>query len=120
MDEQLTPYDIERRLLVLSRELDSATTDLADAEAAYHKSKSEYELLIAKTRIKLAEEYKGQKLTVQEKEDMALVRCEREHLALAADTAWVRGSRGNIERIKTQIDVARSMGTSVRAAMEVS
>jgi hypothetical protein len=60
----------------------------------------------------------GVKLTVQEKEDIATVECQSELQRLAIAEAIVRAARGNASRIKTQIDIARSIGTSVRAALD--
>jgi hypothetical protein len=34
--------------------------------------------------------------------------------------AVVKATRANMQRIKTQIDIARSVGTSVRSSMEIS
>jgi hypothetical protein len=38
---------------------------------------------------------------------------------MAMIEATVKSSRGNMARLKTQVDIARSVGSSVRASMEV-
>jgi hypothetical protein len=60
----------------------------------------------------------GYKVTVAEVEDEALLRCQDELLALNGAEAVVKAMRANMVRVRTQIDIARSLGTSVRAAFE--
>lgn len=118
MGEILTPHNVERRLIELSNELDEVSHDLTAAETVYYESKMRYELAIARKRLEIADELRGTKTTVQEREDMALIAVEDYAMELAANEAILRSSRANIARIKTQIDVARSLGTSVRASYE--
>ena len=43
-----------------------------------------------------------------------------ERLVMATAEAIVRAARSNASRIRTQVDIARSVGTSVRTSMELS
>lgn len=115
----MTPADIEDRYLVLSKELDEAYQELEDAEYAFHTTKSEYELALARTRLDLIRNT-SVKMTVGEREDEALSRCADERRELGANEARVRAARGNVSRIQVQVDLARSMGTSIRTAMDLS
>ena len=117
----LTPVDIEQRLNGLSEELDEAYEEMAFQEMEYQKAKHKYEMTAARARMQLGHQYKdsGLRLTVQDKEDMALEKCQGEALALAIAEAQVKASRANLARIRTQIDVARSMGASIRSATEL-
>ena len=39
---------------------------------------------------------------------------------MATAEALVRASRANAQRIRTQVDIARSIGTSVRTSMDIA
>ena len=114
----VTPQQIEQRLKDLSREVDQSHKDLADAEANYFKTKAAYELALAHARLSLAGNREA-KLTVSDKADMALVSTEDLHMKMAAAEAVVRAARANASRIRTQVDIARSIGTSVRTSMDL-
>lgn len=117
MADVVTPQMIEARLRQLSHEIDKSHDDLVKAENAYYGVKAEYELALAQARLRLATS--GTKMTVQDKADMALVQCEALHTQMAVAEAMVRAARANAQRIRTQVDIARSVGTSVRTSMEV-
>lgn len=121
MTEIVSPAAVERRLIALSKELDEATEALMDQERVYFVCKAALEVKLAERRYRTAQRMadKGVKATVQEKEDMALLECREEIMAAATAEGNVRAFRANVARVKTQIDVARSVGTSVRAAMEL-
>jgi hypothetical protein len=114
----VTPAQIEQRLVQLSKEVDAAHGELVDAESKYHTFKADYEIAVARARLKAT---RGQeiKLTVQEREDIATIQCEDELRALAIAEALVKAARGNSNRVRTQVDIARSVGTSVRTSMDV-
>lgn len=118
----VTPQAVERRLVDLSKELDEANTALVAAEHEYMRSKSAWEINSARTRLSLKSEAasNGQKLTVQDVEDAAIVKCEHDLTAYNASEAVVKAARANIVRVRTQIDIARSVGTSVRSSMEIA
>ena len=122
MNEIVTPQAVEKRLRDLGRELDDAQAELVLAEDSYAKWKSEFEVNCAKARLRIGKAALavGQKITVQEKEDQALVECEVQDRGLLGSEAVVKATRANMQRIKTQIDIARSVGTSVRSSMELA
>lgn len=121
MNKLVTPADVETKLISLSKELDEAHEKLEAAETAYGEAKPEWDLQAAKTRlaVRARANESGRKMTVQEIEDEALIRCEVAYVAFCAADAMVRVARANVGRIKVQIDIARSVGTAVRAAMDM-
>jgi hypothetical protein len=116
----LTPYEVERRLLHLSQELDAATQDLVEAEAAFTTSKRVLEMALARARVDIARENSDARLTVQEKGDIALIKCEEQVLQADADEIWVRGTKAQVANLRTQVDIIRSIGTSVRSSMDIA
>ncbi len=115
----VTPQQIEQRLKDLSREVDASHADLSAAELNYFKTKAAYELALAHSRLSLAGNREA-KLTVSDKADMALVSTEDLHMKMAAAEAVVRAARANASRVRTQVDIARSIGTSVRTSMDLA
>ena len=118
----VTPAQVEKRLYDLSKELDTIQKDLEDQEDNYYITKARYEVALAKTRMEYASKSapNGKNYTLQEREDLALIQNEELHFQLAQAEALVKASRANASRIKTQVDIARSIGTSVRVSMEVA
>lgn len=119
MNNVVTPQMIEQRLRDLSREVDQSYKDLSEAENQYFTVKAKYELALAHGRLSLAGK-QDMKLTVSDKADMALVSTEELHVKMATTEALVRAARANASRIRTQVDIARSIGTSVRTSMDLS
>jgi hypothetical protein len=119
MSQVVTPQMIEQRLRDLSKEVDQSHKDLADAEQLYYTTKAKYELALAHGRLSLSGKQET-KLTVSDKADMALISAEELHMKMAVAEAVVRAARSNASRIRTQVDIARSVGTSVRTSMELS
>ena len=121
MSDIVTPAMVERRLYDLSKEVDTANTELGMAEAQYLTAKAKYEVEMARSRLENA--YKsapnGKNYTVGEREDLALVANASLHMEMATAEITVRASRANAQRVRTQVDLARSIGTSVRTSMEV-
>lgn len=117
----MTPAQVEFRLRQLGREMDDAHIALVNAESEYARAKSMYEVESARARMAIKQQSLeiGAKITVQEIEDRAMIRTEEHFTALNASEAVVRSARANVARIRTHIDIARSVGTSVRASMEV-
>ena len=111
----VTPQGIENRLVALSKEVDEAHESLVEAERNYHKSKSDYEIAIAKARLSFGET----KMRVQDIQDRALLLCANQYQQINIAEAIVKAARGNATRIRTQVDIARSIGTSVRASLEM-
>lgn len=112
----VTPASVEKRLLDLSKEIDEAQRFLDESEREYFTAKSECEIALAKSR--LGQKSDSIKRTVSEREDMATIVCQDLIRAVAIADAKVRSARGNASRVKTQIDIARSVGTSVRASLD--
>ena len=123
MTEQIiTPQMVENHLRKLSKEIDEAHSELQEAESHYLSYKAQYEIALARTRLDLARRSSpsGKNYTVGEREDMAILENEELHLRLASAEALVKGARANAQRIRTQVDIARSVGTSVRTSMDMS
>lgn len=113
----ITPERVENRLYELSKEIDTAHDDLVTAEKAYHIAKGNFEVSVARARLNIG--LNNLKLRVGDVADRALVECEQEWYALQQAEALVKAARANAARVRTQVDIARSIGTSVRAAMDV-
>lgn len=116
-NEILTPQKIEKRLYDLSKQIDEAHRELIDAESDYYEKKYSYEMELAKTRLRYA--HPDHKMTIAMREDRALVENEILGVALNIAEVRVRAARANAKRIETQVEITRSLGTSVRASMEI-
>ena len=112
----ITPEQIEKRLVELVKQVDEAQEQLSIAEREYYVAKTEFEIASAKSRLVLSSQ--GVK-TIQEREDRALVINEELAMRVAIAEAKVKAARGNSQRVREQVDIARSIGTSVRAAMDL-
>lgn len=121
MSEIITPAQVEQRLLQLSGLLDKAQEQLNSAEEQYTSVKAQFEIAMAKSRIALATEVgaNNKLLTATEKEDKALIANENLHLIISSAEILVKASRANVTNLKTQVDIARSIGSSVRSALEI-
>jgi hypothetical protein len=113
----ITPDKVEARLYELSKEIDVAHDELVKAEKAYHTAKARFEISVARARLNIG--LNNLKLRVGDVADRALVECENEWFDLQQTEALVKAARGNANRVRTQVDIARSIGTSVRASLEV-
>jgi len=118
----VTPVQVEARLKDLSKLIDEAHDDLVDSEMLYHAAKATYEVAMAKSRIELAgkSDAGGRNRTVGEREDLALLANEERHMKVAECEAIVKANRANVARLRVQVDIARSIGTSVRTGMDAS
>jgi hypothetical protein len=113
----ITPEKVETRLYELSKEIDVAHEELVAAEKQYHKAKAVFEIAIARSRINIG--LNNLKLRVGDVADKALIECEKEWQDIQYAEALVKAARGNAQRVRTQVDIARSIGTSVRASMDI-
>jgi hypothetical protein len=122
MTEIITPAMVEQKLRGLSKEVDDAHKVLVEVETIYHGIKADYEIAMAKSRMTLATKSSptGKNYTVGEREDMALVENEELHKDLAILQAKILATRANTNRLKMQVDIARSVGTSVRTSMDLT
>jgi hypothetical protein len=118
----VTPEQVERRLKELSKLIDQAHDQLVTAEKDFHISKAEYEIALAESRIKFASVSSptGKNYTVGEREDMAILEHQNKHRMVAVAEAVVKANRANVARYRVQVDIARSIGTSVRTGMDVA
>lgn len=112
----VTPQVIENRLTALSKDIDSAQEWLEEAEKEYHTAKTEYELGMAKARMTFSS---AGKLRVQDVQDAALLQNADSYIRVNNAEASVKAARGNAQRVRTQVDIARSIGTSVRSSLEL-
>lgn len=112
----ITPEKVEARLYELSKEIDTAHDELVEAEKAYHTSKAKFEIAIAHARVTIG--LANMKLRVGDVADKALIQCESEWQQIQLAEALVKAARANANRVRTQVDIARSIGTSVRASMD--
>ncbi len=122
MTQVVTPQQIESRLYALSKEVDEAHEGLITTEREFHEITAHYEVAMARSRIVLASKSSptGKNYTVGEREDMALVENAEAHFKIATIEAQVKAARANVQRLKTQVEIARSMSASVRSSMELS
>lgn len=112
---EFTPQEIEKRLFFLSKEIDEVQNALTDAETNYIKLKGQFEIGMAKTRLSLVA-----KMTQGEREDRALTTNEDTYLQLNSAEVLVKALRQKMANVKTQVDIARSIGSSVRASMDLT
>ena len=113
----ITPQQIEKRLHDLSLEMNQAHNDLVEAEHEFHSASATYEVAMAKARMKNS--HSDLKMTATMREDQALIENEAMHLRLAIAEASVKASRANVNRIKTQVDITRSISSSIKATLEL-
>ena len=109
--------EVEKRLVALSKEIDTAHQELTAAEAKFHTNKAGLEIAMAKSRMKNS--HPDMKMTSTQREDLALIENSVEHMAVAISEAEVKAARANANRIRTQVDIARSISVSVRASLEI-
>ena len=122
MPDVITPAMIEKRLRDLSKEVDEAHMYLVNTETNYNEIKGNYEIAMAKSRMKYATTSSptGKNYTVQEREDLALIDNEQLYQDLGLVDAQVKAARANTQRLRIQVEIARSVGTSVRTSMDLT
>lgn len=122
MSEIITPAMVEKRLHALSKEIDSAHIDLVQIETRFNSVKGDYEIGMAKSRMHYASTSSptGKNYTVQEREDLALLDNKDLYATLGIVDAQVKAARANTARLKIQVEIARSVGTSVRTSMDLT
>lgn len=113
----ITPEQVETRLHELGDEIDKAHEDLVKSEMVYHKQKAQFEINMSRARLHVGTN--NLKLRVQDVADKALAMCEDDLTNLAIAEATVKAARANAQRVRTQVDIARSIGTSVRSALDI-
>lgn len=113
----LTPVQVEHKLLELVQHNQRAYQDLRDAEHAYEAVKAEHQIAYAKARLATYAEHKD--WTVGRRDDYATAATEDLRLQLAGAEAVVKSARAKAAAVRTQADLVRSIGLSVRTSMEV-
>jgi hypothetical protein len=112
-DRPLTPTDVERRLIGLSQEIDSAHEALVEAEHGFQQAKAKHEIEYARAFMQAEGPMDVRRYT-------AVLRTERYRLELAIAEASQKAARENVWRLRTHSDLARSVGTLVRESMTLS
>ena len=117
----ITPMQIEKRLTDLSREIDETNDELILSEKTYHVAKASYEIALAKSRMEWAFKSapNGKNYTVAEKESLVLLDNAEQHMGLAIAEAQVKSARANTNKIRTQVDIARTLSVSVRTSLDM-
>jgi len=117
----VTPVQVEARLKELSKLIDQAHDDLVHAESLYHQNKASYEIAIASSRLSLANKSSpsGRNYTVGERDDMALLENRDLHRIVAGDEAIVKANRANVARLRVQVDITRSISSSIKATLDL-
>ena len=103
--------------MLFRSEIDESHQELVAAEQTYHVAKASYEISMARSRMNKS--HPDFKLTVVQREDEALIDNAEQHMNLAIAEATVKSARANTQRIRTQVDIARSISVSVRSSMEI-
>jgi len=115
MNRELTPRDVEARLRSLSVEIDAAYAELSKAEHLYQDAKANYEIGMARETMS---QQGGS--NAETRKALALIGVENERKALAIAEATVKAARANTERLSTQVDITRSVGTIIRSSLEIT
>lgn len=108
-----TPMDIENRLLELSGLIDQAHSALEAAEADYHRAKAEFEVAYARAFMS-ADERNAEACKQQ-----AVLDTREEKQRLAITEATVRAARANVNKLRDQVDITRSVGRLVTSSMNL-
>ena len=83
----LTPMQVEKRLLDLSKEIDESHKELMAAEQTFHVAKASYEIAMAHSRMKKS--HPDFKLTAVQRDDEALLDNAEAHMNLSIAEATV-------------------------------
>ncbi|MFE5369204.1 hypothetical protein [Streptomyces mirabilis] len=113
----LTPVQVEAKLLDLVQQNLRAYQDLREAEHNYESAKARHQIAAARARLATYADHKD--WTVGRRDDVAMVETEGLRLELAGAEAVVKSARAKASAVRTQADLIRSIGLSVRTSMEV-
>jgi hypothetical protein len=114
----LTPVRVEQQLRLLNRQLDESQVDCAKDEKAYTDAKYAYEIRAATLMEELR--FSPERRTVADKEAFVTLEARKElHALYDADSA-IKITRSQIQKLRTQADIVRSLGASVKASMETA
>lgn len=109
----MTPNDVMTHLAALARDLDANVSALEDAELEAARKRHDADLAHSRAFLAAAG-------SVESRKHEAFVACER--LLADADVAEavVRHLKRRADAIRTRIDVGRTMGSTLRAEMELA
>ena len=113
--QPLTPVQIEQQLRLLSRRLEESQKEAERVEGAYGHAVYEFE----KKKARLVLELKAgtEKFTVAETEATVLIEADVERWAVVEAEIAKNINRTNIQKLRTQSELARSVAVSVRTSM---
>lgn len=114
----VNPAQVEQQMLQLLKDNRAAYDELRMCEAEFEKRSSDWE--IHKARAYLATFASEEKWTEARRSAYAVSKCEDARLLLGAATARVKAARAKVAAIKVEVDLVRSVGTSVRSSLEMS
>lgn len=113
--QPLTPIQIEHHLRSLSRQLDESQAQAERTERQYALAVYEFEK--AKARIVLELRDSGVKWSVAETEAKVLLDADKERFAVVEAQIALNINKANIQKLRTQSELARSVAVSVRTSM---
>ena len=109
---------VEERLLQLSKEIDEAHAKLAEADQRLVEKEFAFKKGMADARTRIS--HSDNKMRVQEVDDRALIINEMAYLEYLTAQQIVRAAKSNADRLDTQVQIAQSVGASVRASMTIA
>lgn len=120
-DFGLSQAQIDKRLYDLSIAHEKGTEDLDNANIEARKAKIAWDVSSAKVRMSLRARAvdSGRKMTKDEVDDEALVRCEAEYVARITSEQIAESCKAHLYNVRVQTDIARSLNASVRSAMSI-
>lgn len=121
-DRPWTPAEIELHIIRVTDELDEKTNLLAQQETLAAEAQDAADLALAQARIRIGDDaaYKGVKLTVQEKQDAALVECAPLVSKASVEQAKLQGFKAQVRTLMVQADAWRTISASTRSSMNLS
>lgn len=113
MSDVVTPVQVEQNLRALSRDVDDAYRSLYTAERTYLNAKTAHALAWSKAFLR------AEGTNAEARKAEATVAAEPELLALTAAEAVAKSARIAVERLRVQVDLARSQSSLVKSALEL-
>ena len=113
----VTPEQVETRLRELSREVDEGHSKLENADKQLVDSEFNFKMGMAEERLRIS--HSDQKMRVGEIEDRALVINKDAYNAYLTAQQIVRAAKSNADRVHTQVQIAQSLGASVRSSLNL-
>jgi len=114
----VTPAEVERQMLDLLKANRAAYDELRACEEQYERCSADWE--VQKAKAYLATFTNEDRWTEARRTAYAVSQCEDTRIHLAAATSRVRAARAKVAAIKVEVDLVRSVGTSVRSSLEMT